>query len=460
MLALVLASVVAAPRLVYRPASVRSVIKRCGCLLGAFLWLGAAHASADARVFERGRDEATGEVSNPREHRFVDLMAFVQPGVLFRITDPDEELARGDDQILLHRARLGVDAVPIWWARLRLELELADGAPSLQDALVELMPHDAIHVSIGRMPVPFLLAYRFHESRLGLVDRPIYTPLAGQRPFVSHLSVREIGAQVSGRVGDLSEGATMPVFEYALAAMVRGNGADPGVDDGSQWLYAGRVTLHVRGLADGHAVESDLARNVVPRVAVAGGVYSSCGENGEWSRGWTADTELRWQGLHVSGSFVWLKNGPAANGQLGYGRCDGMIGPDGTALRTVTAGAHAQLAYVLPELLFPVRNQAVELVTRFDWVSPRAPFDGGRKILGGDTDHPQYTAPSAFDDALDAPTRWRVTLGATWYPTGHPELRVQLNYQINRELEDVVTMAGTTRDVRNEVVWLQITAGL
>ena len=47
-----------------------------------------------------------------------------------------------------------------------------------------------------------------------------------------------------------------------------------------------------------------------------------------------------------------------------------------------------------------------------------------------------------------------------WFPTGKQTLRIQLNYQINRETEDMVTAEGRIRGVRNEIVWLQITAGL
>ena len=111
-------------------------------------------------------------------------------------------------------------------------------------------------------------------------------------------------------------------------------------------------------------------------------------------------------------------------------------------------------------MLFPVRNQAIELLARFDWVNPIAPFDSSSRILGGDETHPQYVAPSLLNDGDNAPTRYRVTLGVSWYPTGQQTLRLQLNYQINRELEDIVTSEGSIVGVRNEVLWLQITAGL
>ncbi|MCA9614531.1 MAG: hypothetical protein R3B99_21835 [Polyangiales bacterium] len=431
------------------------------CFVAWTAWLvSVTVVHADARVFERGRDAQTGEVPNEREHRYVDLTAFLQPGLLFRLTDEDVRLARGDDQVVLQRARIGLNARLIWWLRLRMEMEFAGSTPSLADGFLEFMPHDAFHVSIGQMQVPFLHAYQFNELNLGFIDRPIYTPLGAERPFLRYLSPRDIGVMVSGRVGDLTEGATMPVFEYWLAAMV-GERENITINNNDNWLYAGRVKLHIRGVPQGAAAESDLARNTVPRIAVAGGVYSNCDDRENWNRGFTADAELRWNGLYASGSFVWFKNGPAQHNQFGYGeRCPGQTGADGNPLRFVSAGAHAQVGYVLPEMLFPVRNQAIELLARFDWVNPIAPFDSSSRILGGDETHPQYVAPSLLNDGDNAPTRYRVTLGVSWYPTGQQTLRLQLNYQINRELEDIVTSEGSIVGVRNEVLWLQITAGL
>ena len=221
------------------------------------------------------------------------------------------------------------------------------------------------------------------------------------------------------------------------------------------------MKLHVLGLPEGAAAESDIARNTRPRVGIAGGVYSNCDDRENWNRGWTADAELRWQGLYASASFVWFKNGPASSNQFGYGeRCPGQDGPDGNPYRFVSVGAHAQVGYVLPEVLFPVRQQALEVLARFDWVNPNAPFDSENKILGGDERHPQYVAPTELNDADNAPTRYRMTFGINWYPTGQQTLRLQLNYQINRELEDIVTTEGDIVGVRNEVLWLQITAGL
>ncbi len=404
---------------------------------------------ADARVFERGRDAETGEIPQPREHRYVDLTAFLQPGLLLRFAD-DGPLVNDTDELVLHRARIGVDASPVWWARLKLEADLAEGSFQLTDAFVELRPHPAVHLTLGRMPAPFLLAYRFHESNLGFVDRPLYTPLAEQRAFLSMFAPRDLGVRVSGRVGDLEPGAHTPVFEYALAAMTRPERRAMRPEDGSEWIYTGRVAFHPLGIADGEAYEGDLARNTVPRVAVGGGVYTGC--ELDWSRAFTADVELRWQGLYVSGAYVWSKNGPAADRQLGYGRCGGGATGD----RTVSAGSHAQVAYVLPELLFPVRGQALEVMARFDWVQPEAPFDPDRRLRGGTTSHPDYVVPNTLDGPR-GPERNRWSFGLTWHASMSTPMRVQLVYQHHREAEDVAGLVGQTR---NDVLWLQITAGI
>ena len=404
---------------------------------------------ADARVFERGRDAETGEIPQPREHRYVDLTAFLQPGLLLRFAD-DGPLVNDTDELVLHRARIGVDASPVWWARLKLEADLAEGSFQLTDAFVELRPHPAVHLTLGRMPAPFLLAYRFHESNLGFVDRPLYTPLAEQRAFLSMFAPRDLGVRVSGRVGDLEPGAHTPVFEYALAAMTRPERRAMRPEDGSEWIYTGRVAFHPLGIADGEAYEGDLARNTVPRVAVGGGVYTGC--ELDWSRAFTADVELRWQGLYVSGAYVWSKNGPAADRQLGYGRCGGGATGD----RTVSAGSHAQVAYVLPELLFPVRGQALEVMARFDWVQPEAPFDPDRRLRGGTTSHPDYVVPNTLDGPR-GPERNRWSFGLTWHASMSTPMRVQLFYQHHREAEDVAGLVGQTR---NDVLWLQITAGI
>ncbi|MBX3250946.1 MAG: hypothetical protein KF901_27465 [Myxococcales bacterium] len=434
----------------------------CGFVLAVVVLGTAAGASADIRVWERGRDAETEEVSDPRAHRFLDLTAFAQPGVIFRFSD---EFARGDNQVLLQRARLGMNAMLVWWLRMRIELEMAGSTPALQDAFLELRPHQAFNIAIGQMIVPFLHAYRFNELNLGFIDRPVYTPLAAaERPFLRYLSPRDVGVMVTGRIGDVTEGATSPVFEYAVGAFVGGR-ENITINNNDHWLYALRLKLHVLGVPEGNDAESDLARNERPRLAVAGGLYSNCDDRRNWNRGFTGDAELRWQGLYASAAFVWFKNGRAVNGRMGYDDCapeTDRNDPSRTLpfYKFVSLGAHFQVGYVLPHALFPIPNQALELQARFDWTNPNSPFDRGRPILGGGTDHPDYAPPSALNDSDNPASRYRLTFGLSYYPTGKQTLRLQINYAHVRELEDVVTPDGALQGVKNDMLWLQITAGL
>ncbi|MEM9075170.1 MAG: hypothetical protein AAGE52_42120, partial [Myxococcota bacterium] len=273
-----------------------------------------------------------------------------------------------------------------------------------------------------------------------------------------------------GRIGDTEEGAFKPVFEYQLGAFVGGGPNEPDNADNAL-LYTARLGLHVLGVPEGASEESDIARNTRPRLSLAGSVVSNCNGDENWNRGWNTDAEFRWMGLYVSTSFFWLKNGPAKSGQLGYGNgCgQGFNLPEGDPERPTTEpidfisrGAHLQVQYVLPEVLFPVRNQALEVLARFDWVDPNTPFESGRAIRGPSDPEasPQYVAPGSIDDPGNAPTRYRLTFGINWFPTSDQSLRIQLNYQHNRESEDIVTGLGSTGSVRNDVLWLQITAGL
>ncbi|HJK92620.1 MAG TPA: hypothetical protein RMH85_20715 [Polyangiaceae bacterium LLY-WYZ-15_(1-7)] len=418
--------------------------------------LAPAPAAADIRVWETGVDEESGEVTDPKEHRWLDLTAFAQPGFVLRFAD--ENAGRTDNTFLLQRARSGFKARLTWWLRMRMEVEFAPTA-QLQDAYLELTPHPWAHLRVGQFLVPFLRAYQFNELNLGFLDRPIYTPQSGFRRSIRYLSPRDVGAQLSGRIGDLTEGATSPVFEYWLGTFL-GRGSNQIENGDDAFLYAARFQLHLLGLPEGVEAESDIARNARPRVAVAGSLYSNCDDRANWNRGWNADAEFRWNGIYASASFVWFKNGPAADGQFGYDFCTGSDGPDGNPLRFVSRGAHMQLQYVLPDALFPVPGQDLELLARYDWVDANSPFDPDSPILGGDEDSPQYVAPETIDNSDNPPTRYRLTFGVNWFPTGKQTLRIQLNYQINRETEDMVTAEGRIRGVRNEIVWLQITAGL
>ena len=427
--------------------------------IALLLW-GVGTVSADIRVWENGGDEETGEARDSSGNRFLDLSAFAQPGFVLRFAD--EFAGRTDNTPVLQRARFGINTRLQWWLRMRMEVELAP-TPNLQDAFLEFMPHDGFHLRAGQFQLPFLRSYQFNELNLGFIDRPLYTPLGGFRSTIRYLSPRDIGVMGLGKIGDLTTGSTSPVFEYWLGAFL-GRGANTPTNDDNAFLYAARVQLHAFGVPLGANSESDIARNTRPRLALAASVYSNCDDRENWNRGFNADAEFRWLGLYLSGAFFWFKNGPATKGQLGYGDFCGQgyntdSPPDSPPFNFISRGAHAQVQYVLPEVLFPVRNQAFELLARFDWVDPNTPYASGRPLLGSE-DSPQYAPPTDIDDSDNAPTRYRITLGINWFPTAAQTLRVQLNYQINRELEDIETPDGTIVGVRNEILWLQITAGL
>jgi len=252
------------------------------------------------------------------------------------------------------------------------------------------------------------------------------------------------------------------VFEYALGVFTGGGpGAAVGTDYG--FLYTGRVRLHALGYPEGAEVESDLARNTTPRVAVGGAVYSSCdapdvvGDTGLWHRGVTADLEGRWRGIYLSGSFLWLRNGRATDGQLGYDACglnaDELAGAPPVAYDAT--GAHVQLQYVLPDLLLPKRHE-LELSARFDYVKA---FDPDSSFSSGPP-HPLLTTPR-LSDPINAPEQMRLSFGVSWYPMGDPTVRVRLSYHHNRELAmHTGAMGGAVEEIRNDQLWLQLSGSL
>jgi len=412
-------------------------------------------AEADIRVWEQNAEEG----DDPRQHRYLDLTAFLQPGWIIRVDADDPNSGVANDGPWLQRARMGFRAQLVWWLRARMEVEFSP-TPLLADAYLEFTPHDYFHLRAGQFGVPFLRAYLFNELNLGFLDRPLYVPISPDRNTIRYLSARDIGVAASGRIGNLREGATMPVFEYNLGVFM-GQKENQNLNNNKAYLYAGRLQLHVLGLPQGVAAESDLARNTRPRLAVAGSVYSNCDDRGNWNRGWNADAEFRWQGLYASASFVWFFNGPATNDQFGYGEfCGEAAEGMPPKPRFVSRGAHMQLQYVLPEMLFPVRNQALELLARFDWADPNSPHDPDNPILGGDENSPGYNPPSRLLDSDNAPTRYRLTFGINYFPTATQTLRIGINYQMNREMENIVVAEGEIIGVRNEIFWVQITAGI
>lgn len=409
-----------------------------------------ATAEADINIWE----EETEEGEEPT--RFVAFTAFTQPGIVFR--QADEYAGRSDNSFVVQRARLGFNAQPLWWLRLRTEVELAP-TPLLADAFVDFTAHQWANVRIGQFLIPFLLAYSFNELNLGFIDRPTYTPLGGFRPFLRYLSPRDLGGMLHGRIGDLSPSSMMPVFEYQ-AGVFLGRGANQTGNNDDAYLYAARLRLHVLGYPEGADQESDIARNTLPRVAVGGSVYSNCDDRAVWNRGFNVDLEARWQGLYVSGAFTWFRNSRATEGQFGYDFC-GLteleeMGDSPPPLFHST-GAHFQAQYVLPDMLLPKKHE-LEVLARFDYVNPNSPADG--TLLGGGPSTPGYVPPAGFLDSDNAPTRYRLTFGLNWFPTGEQSLRVQFNYQINREMETHFSGDEEIGGVRNELWWLQITAGI
>jgi hypothetical protein len=403
-------------------------------------------ARADVRVFDNHPEEG-------KPHLWLDLTGFVQPGFIWRANDPYGPVT--DDHFWLQRARLGVKASP--WSKLfmRLELEMMP-SPVLTDAYVDWRLAPWLWVRMGQFQLAFLRTFQFGEVNLAFIDRTLYTPQAPDRPFLRYLSPRDVGLMVTGRLGPADEHAAHPALVYWLGAFL-GRGANQIRNDDNAFLYVARLQLDVLGVPFGVEAESDLAHNETARPAVGAAVYSNCDDRGEWNRGFTVDAELRWRGLYASASFVWFVNG-AARGlgdALGYGPgCPGVTG----AGDHVATGASAQVQWVLPRAAFPLPGQAIEVLARWDYVSPASPVNG--TFFGGGAGDPGYLPPASWVDPDNAPTRTRLTFGVNWFPTGAQSLRVSLNWQMKRELEHEFLPEGEVIGIHDDVVWLQLTLGL
>jgi len=391
---------------------------------------------------------------------WLDLTGFVQPGFIARFADSNA--ASQDSTFWLQRARLGIRAQVTSFLRMRVELELSP-TPSLQDAYVDLVANDALQFRAGQFLVPFLLAYQFNEVNLGFLDRPIYTPLAPDRPFIRFLSPRDIGAMVFGRVGNRDPQHRAPTFEYSAGAFL-GRGANQNQNNDEAFLLSARAQLHLFGRPVGAEAESDLARNLIPRVAVGTAFYSNCDDRTNWNRGFTVDLETRYRGFYASGALVWFRSGPSlgVGNALGYDKhCSGSyLDAGGMPTDFVSRGAHFQAQYVLPHAVFPVDGQSIEVMARYDIADPVSPFDPRHGLTGGGSTSPNYIVPGRINDSDNAPTQWRLTFGLNYFPNNRQTLRVGLNYQLNREAETIMTAAGPLVGVRNDAVWIQITAGL
>lgn len=432
----------------------------------------ASGARADIRVWSsappRSPSENAGDGDDPappiEPERFLDLTAFAQPGFIWRDDDPNA--GRTDDSFWLQRARTGFNARVFWWLRFRLEVEFSP-VTLLQDAFLEISPHPAIQLRAGQFLVPFLRAYSFNELNLGFLDRPVYVPINPDRGFIRYLNPRDVGFMIFGIVGDPTPRGTLPALEYQLGVFV-GRGPNVSANDDGIFLGALRLQLHVLGVPDGVQAESDLARNANARVALATSFYTNCDDRGNWNRGFAVDSELRWEGLYASAGFVWFRNsaGTDAGGFHGdnlfasRSACQGNLDSMGRPLDFVARGAHVQVQYVLHREIFPIDGMNLEVLARFDWVDANSPYDDGNPLFGGGPQSAGYIQPANFIDSDNPPTRYRLTFGLNYFPTGQQTIRLGINYQHNREAETVRTAEGLVQAVSNDIFWIQLTAGI
>jgi hypothetical protein len=450
-------------------ASLRVAPLAVGALVLVSLSMVGRPAAADIRVWSDTPAPAEGEAApaTPRApERFLDLTAFAQPGFIVRMDDPNA--GRTDDSFWLQRARFGFNAQLFSWLRFRFELETAPVA-SLQDAFLEISPHSAFRIRAGQFLIPLVRAYAFNELNLGFLDRPYYIPISPDRSFIRYLNPRDVGLMVHGIVGNPSPESTDPAFQYEVG-LFNGRGPNFAQNDDEILLAALRLQLHILGVPRGVEAESDLARNTTPRVAVATSFYSNCDDRRNWNRGFVVDTELRWEGLYASAGFVWFRNSQApstAGGSFSFDNlfanadaCPGQAGGDGQPLDFVSRGAHLQVQYVLHRDLFPVDGMNLELLARIDWADGNSPYDPSNPLFGGGEGSPGYVEPVNFTDSDNPPTRWRLTFGINWFPSGQQSLRLGINYQHQREAESVRLSSGFVEAISNDIFWTQITAGI
>ena len=433
------------------------------------------------------------------DYRWIDITGFVQPGYIQRLDNPAENVMGGavagvtDDAFWLQRARFGFHAQLFDWLRVRFEME-TQTTPFLTDAFIDLVPIQEFQIRVGQQLYPFLGQYQYREINQSFLDRPLYLPIAPDRTYIPYFAGtgRDIGIQISGRIGDLSPSAMLPVFRYQVG-MFNGAGPNVALNSDGVFMYVGRLTLNILGLPVGWERQNDLAHNHIPRPSIALAGYSNCDTNGNWNRGFTTDIDFRWEGLFVEGSFVWMRNGASgtanpisstattiqiqgqhdafflANSNQCAGTSNGSTSPTSDPMQvtpntfdTVSRGAHLQIQYVLPRVLtdIPFSLMDLELLFRADWVDANSPFTSGDPLFGGGPGSPGYVQPTSYTDGLNPPTRWRLTFGLNFYPTGESQIRLGINYQLNRESENVTTGGATFQSISNDVFWLQLTAGL
>lgn len=408
-----------------------------------------ATARADFRLWEENADDVW-------HHRYFAATGYLQAGFLYRQNDANSPTS--DDQFWLQRARFGFRAQLHRWLVMRMELETSPAA-SLTDAYIEAPVSPMFSVRVGQFKVPFLRSVLFTETALGFIDRPLYTPQSPDRRTFGNIYGRDVGIMFTGTFGNREVARHAPALQYMVGAFL-GRGANQIVNDDSAFLYAGRLLFHVFGAPEGAEVEGDYIRNDFPRVAIGAGAYTNCDDRGNWNRGWTVDSEFRYRGLFASVSFVRFRNGGVNGNGLGklfgyQGSCNEGVGAG--AIDSVAWGVNAQVQYMLPQTFFPFAEQSLELLTRFDAVAPNNTANGS--FLGGGVGTPGYTAPSAYADSDNAPSAWRLTFGVNWFPTSSQLIHLSLNYQLNRETEHAIISSREIVGIKNDILWLQLTAG-
>jgi hypothetical protein len=430
------------------------LLRRIG-LVAAFVVassLVARAARADIKVWDDHPDD-------PNLHRDLWIGGYIQPGFIWRQNDPSGQNPYQDDVFWVQRARISVHSQLQRYIFARIEYDGAVNA--LEDAYVDGRFIPQINVRFGQYQIPFLRTYLFSDSQLGFNDRVLYTPQDQDRSVIPFLTARDIGWELYGTV-PLTPYAVAPVIQY-WAGMYLGKGQNQKTNFAdSVYMFTGRVQVDILGVPDGAEAESDLARNKVPRVSVGGGVYTNCDDLQLWDRGWTSDLEFRYQGLFASASMVWFKEGPSSGlgNFLGYKNdCKAQpgVGPQ------IASGGSAQLQYVLPEFISGP-DRSFEVAVRWDQVNPRSPCNedtGACSFFGGDASTPGYQVPTGYTGTDgNPPSRYRVTFGINFYPNNRQNLRLSLDYFLNRETENVVSSNGTFVGIKNDAIWFQMTAGL
>ncbi len=421
--------------------------------------LSARTASADLKLWQEHPD-------SPDSYRDFWATGYIQPGYIWRQNDdtkygnPPQDArlnANQDDNFWVQRARIGFHSQLMRY--LSIKLEYGARVNALEDAYVDAKFHPAFNVRAGQFQVPFLRTYLFSDSKLAFIDRVVYTPQAQERDALRFLGARDIGFDFNGAV-PFMQGPTAPTLSY-WAGMYLGQGANQSSNFKNAYMYTARVQLDALGTPDGVDAESDLARNKTPRISVGGGVYSNCDDRKIWNRGLTSDVEFRYQGLYAAGSFVWFVDSASEGigNALGYG---GFCTAGQGYTPQVASGGSLQAGYVLPTLVTG-EHQSVEVLARFDQVNPQSPCNansGQCSLFGGDSSTPGYVPPPSYNDTDNPPSRYRITAGVNYFPNNKQQLRLSLNYMINRETENVVKSGTTFVGVKNDIIWFQMTAGL